>query len=133
MKIGIIGAGFTGLAAGHTLTSQGHDVVIFEKDPLPGGLAVGYQEKEWQWTLEKHYHHWFTNDKAVLSLAERIQHKVIIKRPKTSVFLDNSIYQLDSPTSILRFPKLPLLDKIRMSAVIAFLKFNPYWKENQLE
>jgi len=72
MKIGIIGAGFTGLTAGLRLSQAGHEVIIFERDDKPGGLAVGYKEKEWDWTLEKHYHHWFTNDKSVLNLAKEL-------------------------------------------------------------
>lgn len=128
MNIGIIGAGFTGLSAAYQLQKQGHSVTVFEKDPQPGGLAIGYKEKGWEWTLEKHYHHWFTNDKFVLDLAKEIDFPVLIKRPKTSVFLDDQIFQLDSPQAILRFPKLSLVERVRMSAVLAFLKLNPYWK-----
>ncbi|MBI5044910.1 MAG: FAD-dependent oxidoreductase [Candidatus Levybacteria bacterium] len=128
MKIGIIGAGFTGLSAAFYLQKNGHKVTIFEKDPNPGGLALGYKEKEWNWTLEKHYHHWFTNDNHILNLAHEIDFPVIIKRPKTSVFLDGKSYQLDSPLAILSFPKLPLLDKLRMSFILAFLKLNPFWR-----
>jgi len=32
MKVGIIGAGFTGLSAGYQLAKRGHQVTIFEKD-----------------------------------------------------------------------------------------------------
>lgn len=128
MKIGIIGAGFTGLSAGYNLLNNGHDVTIFERDSIPGGLALGFQEKNWDWTLEKHYHHWFTNDKSVLGLAEKINHKVIIKRPKTTVFVDGKIYQFDSPKEVMLFPKLSIFDRLRMGAVVGLLKFNPIWK-----
>ena len=128
MKIGIIGAGFTGLSAAFYLTKKGHEVVIFEKDERPGGLAVGYREKEWDWSLEKHYHHWFTNDRSVLGLAHEINHKVVIKHPKTSSFVDNGIFQFDSPLSLLRFPKLAMPDKIRMGISLALLRYNPVWK-----
>lgn len=128
MKIGIIGAGFTGLSAGYYLQKKGHDITIFEKDQRPGGLALGYQEKEWQWSLEKHYHHWFTNDDAILRLAKELHFDVLIKKPKTSIFLDGNSYQLDSPKAILAFPKLTMLEKVRMSIVLAFLRFNPFWK-----
>ena len=128
MKIGIIGAGFTGLSAGLYLTEKGHDVTIIEQEEIPGGLALGFKEKHWDWTLEKHYHHWFTNDKVVLSLAKKINHGIIIKRPKTSVFVDSKIYQFDSPKEVLLFPKLSLLDRFRMGLVIGLLKFNPFWK-----
>jgi protoporphyrinogen oxidase len=128
MKIGIIGAGFTGLSATYYLQKKGHEVVLFEKDKNPGGLAIGYKEKEWNWTLEEHYHHWFTNDKSVLNLAHEINHQVLTKRPKTSSLVDNEIYQLDSPISLLKFPKISLFDRIRMGISLGFLRFNPFWK-----
>lgn len=128
MKIAIIGCGFTGLAAGFYLTQKGYQVELFERDEKPGGLAIGYKEKEWKWTLEQHYHHWFTNDKNVLQLAKEINHKVEIKRPKTSSFVNDEIFQLDSPISLLRFPKISLIDRIRMGAALAFLRYSPIWK-----
>lgn len=128
MKIGIIGAGFTGLTAGLRLSQTGHQVVIFEKDEQPGGLAVGYKEKEWDWTLEKHYHHWFTNDKSVLNLANELNYKVFSPRPKTSSFVENEIVQFDSPLSLLKFNKLPPFERVRMGTSLAFLRYNKYWK-----
>ncbi len=129
MKIAIIGAGFTGLAAAYRLTRAGHDVQVFEKDSLPGGLAVGYQEPGWEWTLEKHYHHWFTNDTFVLRLAEEIGHPVIIRTPISSFLVNGVSYRFDSPQAMLAFPKLPLFDKIRMAVVFALLfRLNPFWK-----
>lgn len=128
MDIAIIGAGFTGLSAAYRLVKAGHAVTVLEKDQQPGGLAIGYKEKGWEWTLEKHYHHWFANDHAILNLAKEIQHEVLLPRPKTSVFVDNAMYQLDSPLSVLRFPKLPMNDKLRMAAVLGIMRYNPYWK-----
>lgn len=128
MKIAIIGAGFTGLASAFYLQKKGHDVTLFEKNSKPGGLAIGYKEKAWEWTLEEHYHHWFTNDKSVLTLAKEISHPVTIKRPKTSSFVNGEIYQLDSPISLLKFPQLSLVDRVRTGIAIAVLRYNPYWK-----
>jgi protoporphyrinogen oxidase len=128
MKIGIIGAGFTGLSAAFELSKKNHDVFIFEKDVKPGGLAIGYKEDVWKWSLEKHYHHWFTNDYSVLNLAKEIDFPVLIIRPKTSVYVKEKIYQLDSPISILKFPLLTITEKFKMSALLGFLKFFPFWK-----
>lgn len=128
MKIAIIGAGFTGLSAAYRLIQKGHQVTIYEKDSQPGGLAIGYQEKEWQWSLERHYHHWFTNDRSVLELAKEINHKVIIKRPKTTVFVENEIFPFDSPKDILFFPKLSAIDRFRMALVGGLLRYNPFWQ-----
>lgn len=128
MNIAIIGAGFTGLSAAYQLAKAGHNVSVFEKDAQPGGLAIGYKEKEWEWSLEKHYHHWFTNDNDVLNLAREINHNVIIRRPKTSSYVDGEIFKMDSPVDVLTFPKLPLADRLRMTAVLGAIRYNPAWK-----
>ncbi len=128
MKIGIIGAGFTGLSAAYSFIKAGHSVTVFEKDPLPGGLAIGFSEKDWEWTLEKHYHHWFTNDTAVLNLAKEIGYEVIIKRPKTSIYTDGEIYQFDSPLHFLTFPKLSLGERLRMAAILGRLRYSAFSK-----
>lgn len=140
MKIAVIGAGFTGLATSLKLAESGNEVIVFEKDKNPGGLAVGFKparndsqsdaggEKNWEWSLEKHYHHWFANDSSVLTLADKINHEVILKRPKTSIYIKNKIYQLDSPMHVLKFPLLPIWDKLRMAIALGILKFNPLWK-----
>lgn len=129
MKVGIVGAGFAGLAAAYYLSKNGHEVSVFEKDEKPGGLAVGYREKEWEWSLERHYHHWFANDYSVLNLAKEIKHNVILRRPKTSALINGSIYQLDSPLTLIQFPLLSFPQKIRMGIALAFLKYNPFWKQ----
>ena len=128
MKIAVIGAGFTGLSAAFNLSKSGHKVTVFEKDSYPGGLAIGFREPEWDWSLEKHYHHWFTNDKSSLDLAKEINYEVLIKRPKTSVYVDKNIYQLDSPLSVLKFSCLSIMERLRMAAGIGLIRYNPFWK-----
>jgi protoporphyrinogen oxidase len=128
MRVAIIGAGFGGLSAGYFLAKKGVQVTIFESDKLPGGLAIGFENKNWEWSLEKHYHHWFTNDESVLNLAKEIGHEVIIKTPKTSTFVGGEILQLDSPLSLLLFNKLPIIDRIRTGLLLAYLKYTTNWK-----
>lgn len=134
MKIGIIGAGFTGLAAANLLLKE-HQVTIFEKNAIPGGLAIGFnpidqktKKPVWDWPLEEHYHHWFTNDESILNLAKDIAYPVIVKRPKTSVFVDNAIYQLDSPKNVLLFPRLSLWERLRMAFALGIIRYNPFWQ-----
>ncbi len=129
MKVAIIGAGFGGLAAAYRLVRSGVNVAVFEADGRPGGLAVGFKEPGWMWSIEKHYHHWFTNDYSILNLATEIGHKVITVCPKTSTFIDGKIDQLDSPITLLLFSRLPLKERIRMGAVLAYLKTTSNWKQ----
>jgi protoporphyrinogen oxidase len=128
MRVGIIGGGFTGLSAAFELTKRRSEVFLFEREKTPGGLALGYKRENWRWSLEEHYHHWFTNDKAILDLAKETEFGVLTERPKTSVFVQDGIYQLDDPLSLLTFPKLSFLQKLRMGATLAFLKANPFWQ-----
>jgi protoporphyrinogen oxidase len=130
MNIAIVGGGFTGLSAAYELTRRGHTVTLFESGPVLGGLAYGFKEPGWNWHLEYTYHHWFTNDRAVLGLIRDlgIRDKLIIARPVTASLYNGKPYQLDSPIHLLLFPGLSLLDKLRTAALLAFLKLNPFWK-----
>lgn len=129
MKVGIIGAGFGGLAAGYKLAKSGIKVTILEADENPGGLAIGFTNPSWNWTMEKHYHHWFTSDWSVRNLAKEIGHTVLFVRPKTSTFIDGKIYQLDSPLSLLMFNKLSFLDRVRTGIGIARMRYTKSWEK----
>lgn len=128
MKVAIIGAGFGGLTAAYHLSKKGVQVSVFETIKNPGGLAVGFKEKTWEWTLEEHYHHLFTSDDHVLNLAKEVGQKIIFKSPVSSTFLDSQIFRLDSVVSLLKFNKLSILDRLRTGVVIAYLKFTPFWQ-----
>jgi protoporphyrinogen oxidase len=129
MRIGIIGAGFTGLSAALKLQQEGHSVSLIEQESIPGGLAIGFQQKNWKWPLEKHYHHIFKSDSAILSLAKRVDYTFRFYRPNTSSLVDNEIIQLDSPTKLLLFPKLSIIERIRMACVLGYLKYLANWKQ----
>src|SRR4051812_5459756 len=85
MKIAIIGAGFGGMAAAYDLRKAGHDVTIYESADFVGGLASGFKEPHWKWTVEKFYHHWFASDKYMLGLIDELglRDKVLFPRPLT--------------------------------------------------
>ena len=65
MRIAIVGAGVTGLTAAYDLSKQNHQVVVFEASDRTGGLASGFRDEGWEWSLERFYHHWFTSDDAI--------------------------------------------------------------------
>lgn len=130
MKIAIIGGGFTGLTAAYELGKLGHQVTVFEKEKTLGGLANGFREPNWDWHLEMAYHHLFTNDTAILHLIKELNltDKLIIKLPVTATLWNGVPYPLDSPLHLLRFPGMPLVDRIRTGILLATLKINPFWR-----
>ena len=66
MKVGIIGAGITGLTSAYDLSKAGHDVVVFESSNQLGGHASTFEVQGAP--LERGYHHWFTSDDDILTL-----------------------------------------------------------------
>ena len=129
-KIAIIGGGITGLTAAYFLAQKGHRVTVLEKEKVLGGLTASFSKKDWDWSLERFYHHFFASDKELFRLSEElgIKNKLFFKKPATAVFIDGRIFRFDNLKSIFLFPKLNFFDKARMGAVILFLKANPFWR-----
>lgn len=134
MKIAIIGGGIAGLTAAYDLAGDGsHSIHIYEAGAQVGGLATGFRgSPAWEWPLERFYHHLFTNDNAIIGLTKEIgaSHLLEIHRPTTVMHYRGTNYPFDTPLRLLRFPHLPLYTKLRMGAVLAFLKYwpNPPWR-----
>ncbi len=132
MDIAIIGAGFTGLQAARHLSKKGHKVTVFERELIPGGLAVGFSTPKWSWPLEKHYHHLFTSDTHIIDVAKELGHPIIFRRPKTSTWIGDGLAQLDSAMSLLTFSKISPFSRIRTAFGLALMRFNPFWQPFEL-
>ncbi len=128
MKIAILGGGITGLTAAYFLAKKNHQIIIFEKEKTLGGLAVGFKANNWDWYLERAYHHLFANDYDILNFAKEIKfNKIFFKSPETASLFNNfAIFPLDTPFDFLKFPYLNIVDKLRAGIVIVFLKLSPF-------
>ena len=129
-RVAIIGAGAGGLAAAYDLARAGWQVTVFEAENYVGGLAAGFKQPHWDWSVERYYHHWFASDRHILGLIDELGWKdqVIFPRPITVVYHAGSFYPLDSPIAVLRFPGIPLLDRLRIGIVIAYLRYIAPWQ-----
>ncbi len=107
-NIAIIGAGHGGLAAAYDLRRAGHAVTIFEAADIPGGLATGFKEPHWDWTVEKFYHHWFASDRHILGLIEELgwSSDVVFPRPYTVMYYQGRFYPFDAIPQMALFPGL---------------------------
>ena len=131
MNIAIIGAGFSGMAAAYDLTKAGHQVTIYETADYVGGLASGFKEPGWDWSVEKFYHHWFASDKHMLGLIKELgwEDKVIFPRPLTVMYHEGKFYPFDSIVKALLFPGLGFgINKIRFGLVGLFLRLTNNWR-----
>ena len=132
MKIAVLGGGFTGLTASYHLAKKGHKITLFEKESVLGGLAVGFKQASWDWYLERAIHHLLNNDNDIISLADEVGFRGIFwQRSETASLYEESsnnsrIIPVDTPQDFLKFPYLPLSDKLRAGLVLAFLQFSPF-------
>jgi len=129
--IAILGAGFGGLSAAYDLIRQGNHVTIHETSSHVGGLAAGFKEPHWDWSVEKYYHHWFASDRHMLGLIDELgwSDNVLYPRPYTVMYYDGRFYPFDSILKAILFPGLGWgLNKIRFGTVGLFLRLTNDWK-----
>lgn len=134
--IAIIGAGIGGMAAAHDLIRAGHQVTIFEASDQAGGLASGFKEPHWEWSVEKYYHHWFASDQHILGLIDELgwRNQVLFPRPTTVMFYKDRFYPFDSIPAALLFPGLGWgINKIRFGMVGLFLRLSNNWQSLEKE
>ena len=131
MKIAVIGAGIAGLTAAHDLVKKGHQVTIFEAADFVGGLAAGFKESHWDWSVEHFYHHWFQSDSAMLGLIDELgwSDKLIYPRPVTVMYHKGKFYPFDSIPSALLYPGLGWgFNKVRFGLVNLAIRFTNNWQ-----
>ncbi len=132
MRIAILGGGLAGLAAAHTLSKQtNYQVVVYEAESRLGGLASGFRGQDWEWELERAYHHIFSSDKHIINFLREIEYDgITFSSPTTASLYDRDdsfqVYPVDSPLQILKFPLLSFLEKMRAGILLGVLKLSPY-------
>jgi protoporphyrinogen oxidase len=132
MKYGILGGGALGLMAAYRLAQAGQTVMVFEQENVAGGLAAGFRIGD-TW-LEKYYHHIFRSDKMAIQVIKELElgDRLEWLRPRTVSLVQGQIYQLDSPLSLLLFKPWRLDERLRVGAILAYLKVaNPAWLEDK--
>ena len=129
-RIAIIGGGFAGLTAAYELGKLGYQTCLFERMPELGGLAGTFPLEGTR--LERGYHHWFTSDTHIvaqmeeLGLGDRVQWIA----SKTGWFEQGKIWNMVTPTDLLRLGTLPFVDRVRLGLVVAYLTYLQASKKN---
>ena len=130
-RIAVIGAGIGGLSAAYDLVKAGKDVTLYEAADHVGGLAAGFKEPHWDWSVERYYHHWFASDRYMLGLIEELgwSDKVLFPKPTTVMYYKGKYFPFDSILSALLYPGLGWgVNKIRFGLVGTFLRLTKNWQ-----
>lgn len=117
--VAIVGAGFTGLAAGMTLARAGRSVVILEADTAPGGLASSFEFGDGV-VIEKFYHHWFNSDEHLPALISDLglSDRIVTLPSRTGMYFNNQLWRLSTPLDLLQFAPLSLIGRIRLGLLV---------------
>ena len=109
----VIGAGPMGLMAAYELLKKGFKVSIHEADDRIGGMSASFDFSGLM--LERYYHFVCGPDKPFFELLNEFNLLDKLKWVDTSMgyFYDGKLYKWGDPFSLLRFPKLSFLQKIR--------------------
>jgi protoporphyrinogen oxidase len=112
-NVAVVGAGLAGLTAAFRLAQAGLRPQVFERYPMPGGLArvidIGGEP------LEVFYHHLFTNDTAITALAGELGlgDEIEWLPSKMGIWTGGRLWDFGTPASLVGFRPLPWWDKIR--------------------
>jgi protoporphyrinogen oxidase len=114
MKVCIIGGGLAGLAAALRLSSW-NEVDIYEKKDHLGGCLSSHRVDDY--CIEQYYHHCFTQDHHLLALLSelRVADRLEWLSGTTGYYAGGTIYPLNTPAEILRYPLLSLMDKAKLA------------------
>jgi protoporphyrinogen oxidase len=112
-EMAVIGAGAMGLAAAYHLLKAGHKVEVFEADDRPGGMAAHFDLDGL--SIERFYHFVCKADLPTFELMAELGLSDALKWRRTAMcyVYGGRVYPWGDPISLLRFPHLDLLSKIR--------------------
>src|SRR5215204_1797832 len=109
-----------GLAAAYQAVKDGHEVDVVEAAPEPGGMAAHFDFGGL--SIERFYHFVARSDQPTFDLLAELGMAHQIRWVQTSMgyFWGGRLYPWGDPVSLLTFPGLDLLSKLRYGA-LAFL------------
>jgi len=112
-RVVVIGAGAMGLAAAHRAAQLGHEVDLIEVDSVPGGMAAHFDFGPL--SIERFYHFVCKSDEPTFALMRElgIGDKMRWRGTSMGYFINGKIYPWGDPISLLMFPHLSLMAKIR--------------------
>ena len=126
-KIVVLGAGAMGLAAAYQAAKNGHQVTLLEAAPEAGGMAAHFDLAGL--SIERFYHFVCKADEPTFALMRElgIADKMRWRPTSMGYFMGGALYPWGDPVSLLRFPHLTLIEKLRYGALMFICTKRDSW------
>jgi protoporphyrinogen oxidase len=117
-RVVVIGAGAMGLAAAYYALKRGHRVTVLEAAPEAGGMAAHFDLGGL--SIERFYHFVCKADRPTFELLGELGLGDRMRWVATSMgyYIDGALEPWGDPLSLLKFPKLSLVEKLRYGAMM---------------
>jgi protoporphyrinogen oxidase len=127
-RVVIIGAGAMGLAAAYHAVKRGHQVTVLEAAPEAGGMAAHFNLGGL--SIERYYHFVCKADRPTFDLMDELGIGDRMRWVPTTMgyFIDGKLYSWGDPVSLLTFPQLSLIEKLRYGAMMFFATKRRDWR-----
>ncbi len=124
----VIGGGIAGLAAAMELAEQGYSVVVYEKEPVLGGLAAAVEFDGR--IIDKYYHFLCGGDDDWVKLCRRlgIEDRLEWRASHTSIFYNGRLYPFATALDLLCFSPVDILGRIRIGINALSSRFIDDWR-----
>jgi len=129
MKIGIVGAGISGLSAALALAKRGHEVAVFQREAGLGGLISTFDFDGVQ--IEHFYHFLCATDEGYFQLARElgIADKLRFVPARTGFYYHGKRYSFSTPLDLLRFTPIPFSQRIRFGLFALEATVRKEWRQ----
>ena len=114
-----------GLTLALRLAQRGQRVTLLEAADHVGGLADSWQLGDVRW--DRHYHVTLLSDSNLRGLLAELDLDEQMRwvHTRTGFLIDGQLHSMSSAWEFLRFPPLPLVDKLRLARTI--------WRTSRLD
>jgi protoporphyrinogen oxidase len=112
-RVVVLGAGAMGLAAAYRALTLGHQVTLLEAAAEPGGMMAHFDLAGL--SIERYYHFVCKSDQPTFDLMDELGIGNLMRWKPTSMgyFIGGALHPWGDPFSLLRFPHLNIVEKVR--------------------